>query len=142
MHRLLAIGLVLVAASAPGASASGLPHVLPRYRNARIAFARTRQVAPPGLAVVTATGGRRSPRALGAAANSPGLVPDEIFSTDFARFSSEKPKEVLEHAFAVAIVAAGRVGYPEYRRYGAYICQAGRPSGTIHATSPSTPTAR
>jgi len=25
-----------------------------------------------------------------------------------------------------AIVAAGRVGYPEYRRYGAYICQAGR----------------
>ncbi len=38
----------------------------------------------------------------------------------------DESDEVLEHAFAVAIVAAGRGGYLEYRRYGAYICQAGR----------------
>jgi hypothetical protein len=40
--------------------------------------------------------------------------------------SDDESNEVLEHAFAVAIVAAGRGGYLEYRRYGAYICQAGR----------------
>jgi hypothetical protein len=40
--------------------------------------------------------------------------------------SDDESDEVLEHAFAVAIVAAGRGGYLEYRRYGAYICQAGR----------------
>jgi len=33
---------------------------------------------------------------------------------------------VIEHAFTVAIVAAGRGGYREYHRYGAYVCQAGR----------------
>ncbi len=38
----------------------------------------------------------------------------------------EEVNELLEQAFAVAIVAAGRGGYREYRRYGAYICQAGR----------------
>jgi hypothetical protein len=38
----------------------------------------------------------------------------------------EESDEVLEQAFTVAIVAAGRGGYHEYRRYGAYICQAGR----------------
>jgi hypothetical protein len=41
-------------------------------------------------------------------------------------FADDKIDEVLEQAFAVAIVAAGRGGYLEYRRYGAYICQAGR----------------
>jgi hypothetical protein len=40
--------------------------------------------------------------------------------------ADEKIEEILEQAFAVAIVAAGRGGYLEYRRYGAYICQAGR----------------
>jgi hypothetical protein len=45
---------------------------------------------------------------------------------DLHLLADDEVKEVLEHAFDVAIVAAGRVGYPEYRRYGAYICQAGR----------------
>jgi hypothetical protein len=45
---------------------------------------------------------------------------------DLDLLADDEVKEVLEHAFDVAIVAAGRVGYPEYRRYGAYICQAGR----------------
>ena len=44
---------------------------------------------------------------------------------DLHLLADDEVKEVLEHAFDVAIVAAGRVGYPEYRRYGAYICQAG-----------------
>jgi hypothetical protein len=38
----------------------------------------------------------------------------------------DESDELIEHAFAVAIVAAGRGGYHEYRCYGAYICQAGR----------------
>ena len=38
----------------------------------------------------------------------------------------DESDEVIAHAFAVAIVAAGRGGYLEYRRYGAYICQVGR----------------
>ena len=38
----------------------------------------------------------------------------------------DESDELLAHAFTVAIVAAGRGGYHEYHRYGAYICQAGR----------------
>ncbi len=45
---------------------------------------------------------------------------------DLQPLTDDESDEVLEPPFAVAIVAGGRGGYLEYRRYRAYICQAGR----------------
>jgi hypothetical protein len=45
---------------------------------------------------------------------------------DLQPLTDNESDDVLEHAFRGRDVAGGRGGYLEYRRDGAYICQAGR----------------